>query len=59
MSIDIVASGSHHAGWRGGLPARNVGGRSGAIVSISCRRGPDHSAGGASTAHARAYAAAS
>jgi hypothetical protein len=49
----------HHGGLRGGFPARSVGGRSGAIVSISCRRGPDQSAGGASTTQASAYAAAS
>ena len=38
--------------YRLAVPA--VRGRSGAIVSISCRRGPDHNAGGASISNANA-----
>ena len=35
-------------------PARSTAGRSGGIVGMGCRRGPDHKAGGASTARAMA-----
>ena len=39
---------------RGGWAARRVAGRSGGMVGMGCRRGPDHMAGGASMARAMA-----
>ncbi len=41
------------------LSGRYFGGRIGAIAGAGCRRGPDQSAGTASTASATAYAARS
>lgn len=57
--IGGAGAGSYSGALADDSPTRNVAGRWGVMAGIGCRRGPDHSAGGASTAWAMAYPAAS
>ena len=52
MSMDSCVF--YSPAFRGAFPAFSVAGRWGVIVGIGRRRGPDHNAGGASTARAMA-----